>query len=601
MKLSAIASLLYFIVSLFATSNNHTEDLSVSKSDDHKYLSQLLEQFPCSWSDHSDTLVKLFRNLYNNNNQPNHDEDLNVFVLIHEARNSEEFYSLEYINSEKLVNYTEAFNLSRALLLFLSSKFEKFELLFIYYYHGMTKSVKCLKTIQLNEADMIMYHFVCDLFKPWSILGALQFLSNMTTTNLNNFPSTNFDSNSKIRMIIDTRQTSQIISQKSLKNKLWHSYDVIDTIIDAFLNIYKMNGFLHFEYIVQYNENFVADIFQINSDAVEISCSDSQQSSVSVSYQESEYYLTSTIVYPSNDYWITISDIAIINYHREQDILKNLNNVTPSSSVIIFIETAQLLSYINVLTNLNFSFILITNALMPYCLPYFIDPQPDTSIVFQIDELLNSTKLIRWYAKNAVISHSKLRPIPLGPRFHSMSEMFFGEPKLSTIDILSRHCLTPYEKFTNASLKTNLLYFNFNNATTGHPYYSTHRNIRHTIYEALRINNFSYVENTEFEEYLTILSTYRFCMSPPGTGVDTHRTWECLMVGTIPILISSPLDSLFDDLPVLLVKNEDIRQITEEYLNQKYIEMISESYKYNFRKLYTPYWKDEILSQLEKR
>ena len=85
-------------------------------------------------------------------------------------------------------------------------------------------------------------------------------------------------------------------------------------------------------------------------------------------------------------------------------------------------------------------------------------------------------------------------------------------------------------------------------------------------------------------------------MAPPGNGIDTHRTWECLMVGTIPILIHSPMNSLYDDLPVLIISIEDIHEITEEYLNRKYIEIFENKDKYNFEKLYTPYWKSKILS-----
>ena len=186
--------------------------------------------------------------------------------------------------------------------------------------------------------------------------------------------------------------------------------------------------------------------------------------------------------------------------------------------------------------------------------------------------------------------------IPLGPKFQTKSTMLFGEPKQPLIDILSLHCLTPLSKFTNDSLKTNLLYFNFARDTSDDPYYSTHKNIRRKIYDVLISNNFSYIQSSPFEEYLSVLSTYRFCMSPPGNGIDCHRTWECLMVGTIPILIHSPLDSLFDDLPVLLIQREDINLITTEYLNQKYIEILSRKDEYNFAKLYTPYWKREILN-----
>ena len=575
-------------------SMDYSESLT-AESPHQSLLSRFLKQYPSSWIDHSDVLEFHFHNI-----QKNRDNNVDTFIIIHEARNGEEFDSLQYIQSEKSVNYTKAFNFSRALLLYLNSQFENFELFFIYYHYGMTKLVKCYKNIEKNQNTNWAY-YSCDLFKPWSILAALQSLMRVTTTYLNNFPP-NHESDSKIRMIIDTRQNTQQIVETSLKTKLWHSYDVIDVILNNLRNIYKINDFQPFDYLVQYNDNTCKSVdAQLDADcynAIDIN-SQSNNSPQTVSYQESEYNLTSKMLYPSNDYWITISDIVILRFQKLQDVLVNLHN-NEKSNVIIFIETSLLVIYIDYLKELNYPYILISNDIMPYCLPYFKYPQNDPTIVSKIDELLDSTNLVIWYAKNVVISHSKLRPIPLGPRFHSMSEMFFGEPKQATIDILSRHCLTPYEKFTNRTLKTSLLYFNFNNATTGHPYYSSHQNIRHTIYEVLQMNNFSYVNSSPFEEYLTILSTYRFCMSPPGTGIDTHRAWECLMVGTIPILISSPLDILFDDLPVLFVHIEDLSRITVDYLNQKYMEITHENNHYNFEKLYTSYWKKKILSHREE-
>ena len=41
----------------------------------------------------------------------------------------------------------------------------------------------------------------------------------------------------------------------------------------------------------------------------------------------------------------------------------------------------------------------------------------------------------------------------------------------------------------------------------------------------------------------------KFALSPGGTGPDTYRTWEALLVGTIPIVKTSQLDNLYSDLP----------------------------------------------------
>ena len=58
---------------------------------------------------------------------------------------------------------------------------------------------------------------------------------------------------------------------------------------------------------------------------------------------------------------------------------------------------------------------------------------------------------------------------------------------------------------------------------------------------------------------------YKYVISPHGNGLDCHRTWESLALGCIPIIKTSPLDRMFEGLPVLIVKNWS--DITQELLN----------------------------------
>jgi hypothetical protein len=44
-----------------------------------------------------------------------------------------------------------------------------------------------------------------------------------------------------------------------------------------------------------------------------------------------------------------------------------------------------------------------------------------------------------------------------------------------------------------------------------------------------------------------------FALSPPGYGMDTHRLWEILQMGAVPITVHSPLDALYSQFPVVLV------------------------------------------------
>ena len=52
---------------------------------------------------------------------------------------------------------------------------------------------------------------------------------------------------------------------------------------------------------------------------------------------------------------------------------------------------------------------------------------------------------------------------------------------------------------------------------------------------------------------------FLFEISPQGNGLDCYRTWEALLLQTIPIVRSSTLDPLYDGLPVAIVDSwEDV-------------------------------------------
>jgi hypothetical protein len=83
---------------------------------------------------------------------------------------------------------------------------------------------------------------------------------------------------------------------------------------------------------------------------------------------------------------------------------------------------------------------------------------------------------------------------------------------------------------------------------------------------------------------------YAFVVSPPGEGLDCHRTWEALCLGCIPIMISTPLDDMFEGLPVLIVKSwKDVSKdllckTVEEYRTREF----------NLEKLTLNYWARQI-------
>lgn len=55
--------------------------------------------------------------------------------------------------------------------------------------------------------------------------------------------------------------------------------------------------------------------------------------------------------------------------------------------------------------------------------------------------------------------------------------------------------------------------------------------------------------------FWNMLQGHTFALAPPGAGLDTHRFWEILQLQSIPIVITSPLDGLYSQFPVLIVNS----------------------------------------------
>jgi len=51
----------------------------------------------------------------------------------------------------------------------------------------------------------------------------------------------------------------------------------------------------------------------------------------------------------------------------------------------------------------------------------------------------------------------------------------------------------------------------------------------------------------------SIMAQHAYCFAPPGHGIDTHRVWEALLLGVMPIVITSSMDALYSEFPVIIV------------------------------------------------
>ena len=77
-------------------------------------------------------------------------------------------------------------------------------------------------------------------------------------------------------------------------------------------------------------------------------------------------------------------------------------------------------------------------------------------------------------------------------------------------------------------------------------------------------------------QFLRELKSHSFVLCPRGYGVDTHRLWETLYMGSIPIVKKNFGYEDFYDLPICFI--DDWNQINEEFLEKEKIRINNTKY-----------------------
>lgn len=180
-----------------------------------------------------------------------------------------------------------------------------------------------------------------------------------------------------------------------------------------------------------------------------------------------------------------------------------------------------------------------------------ITSQSDTSVTKKL--FRKKPKCVsRWFSTNVEYAHSNLIPIPLGiANLRNTKNIIFED----------------YVNIDTVKTKKDTIFANFNINTN-----YLHR------YNALKkfINNESLVigkPTQGYLEYLNNLANSKFTLSPWGNGYDTHRIWESLYAGSIPITKNHQTFSNFSNLPIVLLDSyndfskNDIAKIKFEDIN----------------------------------
>ena len=94
-----------------------------------------------------------------------------------------------------------------------------------------------------------------------------------------------------------------------------------------------------------------------------------------------------------------------------------------------------------------------------------------------------------------------------------------------------------------------------------------------------------------FDSYLDTLKRYKYCISPPGNGIDCHRHWESLYLNTYPIVVNNNTFKKWKDLKFIEV---------DDYLSLEEIFKIELSeFPNTWEYLDMNFWKTEIEKLIE--
>lgn len=244
--------------------------------------------------------------------------------------------------------------------------------------------------------------------------------------------------------------------------------------------------------------------------------------------------------------------------HLFDETSKSLDPKDIKQGDIIFLKTDYMEEFfVSIHPKIKNKYILITH-------------NSDLAAPGKFKRFLNDKKIIKWFGQNpTVINHHKFIPIPIGIANRYLQH---GQPK-TFIDVLNNP----------ESERNILLGMNFD--------FTTKKRV--PIYDFFSSLNFcKNISTKDHSLYLLNMTKTKFVLSPPGNGLDCHRTWEVLLMGAIPIVEKSNLDPLLKDLPVIII--EDWKEISEEFLNQKYKEYMRT--KFDYKKLLFDCWSDLINS-----
>lgn len=190
-----------------------------------------------------------------------------------------------------------------------------------------------------------------------------------------------------------------------------------------------------------------------------------------------------------------------------------------------------------------------------------ITQNSDNSTDIAFSKYLNDDKLIAWLGQNPGFVHPKHIPIPIG-----LENPNYGPHKIKYIRTLNINSLIKWEK------RKYLIYINFSPDTN-----PIRKNLENKLFK--KFNNILISKKVDYFTYLKHIENSKFVLCPRGNGLDTHRFYESILMGAIPIVENSTLFPIYLKSTTLVVPSFENLTLNMLENPQNYINDMSFSRK----------------------
>jgi hypothetical protein len=193
------------------------------------------------------------------------------------------------------------------------------------------------------------------------------------------------------------------------------------------------------------------------------------------------------------------------------------------------------------------------------------------------DSYVLPENVIKWYAVNTDTYNPRIEAIPIGIENDNRD---FGKDKKNKM----------LAKLQESKSFRNLVYMDHRIAVNPVERIRPYQILSDKPWVTAKTDE----DNVPYDEYLDNLYNHKFAICPRGNGWETHRPWEALYMGTIPIVRRNLSNRFFIDLPICFIR--DWGDLAEDFLNREY-DRISQSV-WKKEMLTFEYWKNKILNTI---